>query len=115
MLRRGIQGILMQQFDVYANPSKITRRAYPFFVDIQSDIVSEIATRIVVPLGRKVDFKNEEMEKLTPTITYEGEELLLLVPQIASMPAKALKNPIGSLSHLRDEIIAALDFAITGI
>jgi toxin CcdB len=105
----------MQQFDVYANTSKITRRAFPFIVDIQSDIVSEIATRIVVPLGRKVDFRNEEMGKLTPTITYEGEELLLLVPQISSMPAKALKNPIGSLSHLREEIVAAVDFAITGI
>ncbi len=46
---------------------------------------------------------------------YEGEEFLLLIPQIASVPAKSLKNPIGSLSHLRDEIIAALDFAITGI
>ena len=105
----------MRQFDVYANPSRITRRAYPFIVDIQSDIVSAIATRIVVPLGRRVDFKNEEMKKLTPTVKYEGEEFLLIVPQIASMPAKALKNPIGSLSHLREEIVSAVDFAITGI
>lgn len=105
----------MQQFDVYANPSKATRRAYPFIVDIQNDLISELATRIVVPLGKKADFAHEEMKRLTPTITYEGEELLFLVPQIASMPAKALKNPIGSLSHLREEIVAALDFAITGI
>lgn len=105
----------MLQFDVYANPSKTTRHAYPFIVDIQSDVVSEIATRIVIPLGRKADFKYEELKKLTLTITYKGEELLLLVPQIASMPAKTLKNPIGSLSHLREEIVAALDFAITGI
>jgi len=105
----------MQQFDVYANPSKKTRRAYPFIVDIQSNTISEIATRIVVPLGRKADFNNKEMRRLTPEITYEGEELLLLVPQIASMPAKTLRNPIGSLSLLREEIVAALDFAITGI
>jgi len=105
----------MRQFDVYANTSKATRSAYPFIVDIQSDTVSEIATRIVVPLGRKVDLKNEQLTRLTPEVTYEGEELLLLVPQIASIPAKTLKNPIGSLSHLRDEIVAALDFAVTGI
>ena len=105
----------MHQFDVYANPSKATRRAYPFIVDIQSNVISEIATRIVVPLGRKADFKNEVMKGLTPAVSYEGEELLLLIPQIASMPTKELKDPIGSLSHLRDEIIAALDFAITGI
>ncbi len=105
----------MRQFDVYANPSRTTRKAYPFIVDIQSDIISDIATRIVVPLGRKADFKSEELKRLTPTIEYEGEELLLLVPQVASIPAKVLKTPIGSLSHLRDEIVSALDFAITGI
>lgn len=32
----------MRQFDVYANPSKTTRKAYPFIVDIQSDIISGI-------------------------------------------------------------------------
>jgi toxin CcdB len=31
------------------------------------------------------------------------------------MPSNALKNPVGSLSHIRDEIISALDMAITGI
>jgi toxin CcdB len=105
----------MRQFDVYTNPSKATRKAYPFIVDIQSNVISEIATRIVIPLGRKTHFSNEEMKGLTPTVTYEGEDLLLLIPQIASMPVKALRVSIGSLSHLRDEIIAALDFAITGI
>ena len=84
-------------------------------MDIQSTIISDIATRIVVPLGRKSDFKNEALEKLTPIIDYEGEELLLLVPQIASIPEGLLKNPIGSLMHLREEILAALDFAISGI
>ena len=105
----------MHQFDVYANPSKATRGAYPYIVDIQSPVISEIATRIVVPLGRKKHFKNEELKGLTPTTEYDGEELLLLIPQIASIPSKTLRHPIGSLSHLRDKIIAALDFAITGI
>lgn len=105
----------MQQFDVYENPSKATRNAYPYIVDIQSSVISEIATRIVVPLGTKSNFKNEELKGLTPTIEYEGKELLLLIPQIASMPSKSLKDPIGSLDHLRDEIVAALDFAVTGI
>ncbi len=106
---------MTRQFDVYANPSKTTRKAYPFIVDIQSDITSDIATRIVVPLARKADFKNQQLRRLTPVIEYDGEKLLFLVPQIASIPTKVLKKPIGSLSHLRDDIVAALDFAIKGI
>ncbi len=105
----------MAQFDVYNNPSKNTRDAYPYIVDIQSPLISEIVTRIVIPLGRLSHFKNEQMKGLTPEITYDGEQLLLLTPQIASVPINTLKKPVGSLSHFRDEIIAAIDFAITGI
>lgn len=105
----------MPQFDVYINSSKNTRSAFPYIVDIQNPIISNIATRIVIPLGRIKDFKNEKMQGLTPELNYDGEQLLLLTPQVASIPAKFLKNPVGSLSHFRDEIIAAMDFAITGI
>lgn len=55
------------------------------------------------------------MNILTPEIQYEGEDLLLLTPQISSIPAKILTAPVGSLSHFREQIIHALDFAITGI
>ena len=105
----------MAQFDVYQNPSRKTQKAYPYIVDIQNPVIADIATRIVVPLGNLQQFKNQSMKGLTPEIEYDGETLLLLMPQIASIPAKTLKNPIGSLSHFRDDIIAALDFAITGI
>ncbi|MFK7828504.1 MAG: CcdB family protein [Congregibacter sp.] len=105
----------MHQFDVYENPSKHTRKAYPLIVDIQCDVISDLATRIVVPLGREAEFKSEKLSRLTPSIDYEGQVLLLLVPQIASIPTKILGTPIGTLSHMRDEIVAALDFAFTGI
>ena len=105
----------MAQFDVYLNPSPTSREAYPYLVDIQSPYICEIATRIVIPLGKRQHFKNEEMRGLTPNLEYDGQQLLLPIPQIAPIPSKTLKKPIGSLSHLRDEIVAALDFAITGI
>lgn len=105
----------MAQFDVYVNPSKSTRAIFPYIIDIQNSVISEIATRIVIPLGKLDHFKNEKMKGLTPEVNYEGERLLLLTPQIASMPSKLLKNPVGSLSHMRQEIIASLDFATTGI
>ena len=105
----------MAQFDVYQNLSPRTRNLYPYIVDIQNPIIADIATRIVVPLGVLKSFKNESLKGLTPEIEYNGERLLLLIPQIASIPSKSLKQPIGSLEHFRDEIIAALDFAITGV
>ncbi|MBL4819703.1 MAG: CcdB family protein [Gammaproteobacteria bacterium] len=105
----------MAQFDVYANPSKQTRNAYPFILDMQHSLIEDITTRIVVPLGDAKKFRNEELKGLTPKIKFEGKNLLVLIPQIASMPKNSLKNPVGTLLHLRDELIAALDLAITGI
>ena len=105
----------MSQFDVYKNPSKTTRKYFPYILDIQHDFIADISTRIVLPLGKLEYFRNENMNTLTPTIEYEGKELIILTPQISSLPASKLKNPIGSLKHFRNEIISALDFAITGI
>lgn len=104
----------MSQFDVYANPSKKTKKLFPYLVDIQNQIISELATRIVVPLGRADAFKNEYMTKLTLELDFNDEKLLLLTPQIASIPSKLIKTPIGTVEHLRDDIISTLDFAITG-
>lgn len=105
----------MSQFDVYENPSKKSRKAYPYIIDIQNALISDLTTRIVIPLGKTSHFRNEKMNGLTPIIEYENEEFILLTPQIASMPENLLKNPVGSVETMRDEIIAAIDFAITGI
>jgi toxin CcdB len=105
----------MAQFDVYINPNKKSREAYPYIIDIQNALISDIATKIVIPLGKLSHFRNEKMDGLTPAIEYENEQFILLTPQISSMSANLLKSPVGSVESLRDEIIAAIDFAITGI
>ena len=105
----------MAQFDVYINPSKKSREAYPYIIDIQNALISDIATRIVIPLGKLSHFRNEKMDSLTPAIEYENEQFILLTPQISSMPANLLKKPVGSVESLRDDIIATIDFAVTGI
>lgn len=105
----------MAQFDVYLNPSKQSKKHYPYLLDIQSPYISDIATRIVIPLGYAASFQNAAMSKLTPQITFEDASLLLLTPQISSVPANILKKPIGSLAHFREQIINALDFAVSGI
>lgn len=104
----------MAQFDVFRNPSATTRKNYPYLVDIQSPYLEELATRIVVPLGKASLFKNTATKGLTPVVFFNDEDLLLLTPQISSISKKHLKEPIGSIAHLRDELTNALDFAIFG-
>lgn len=103
------------QFDVYANPGKHSHMAYPFLLDVQSALIAELSTRIVIPLARLDSFDKLSLPQLTPVVDYKGEKFVLLTPQISSVPNKALKNPVGSLVHMRSVIIASLDFAVSGI
>jgi toxin CcdB len=105
----------MAQFDVYTNPSKKSKAYYPYLVDVQNNYISELETRIVIPLGRASYFENEIMTKLQIKLAYEDQDLVLMTPQISSISRSSLKEPVGSLQHLQQEIIDALDFAITGI
>ncbi len=99
----------MAQFDVYPNPSKTSKAHYPYLVDIQSGLLSELATQIVIPLGKRSTFGGKTMQGLTPEISFADQELLLLTPQISPVSEKHLKNTVGSLSHFRDQIVGALD------
>jgi toxin CcdB len=104
----------MSQFTVYRNLSKSSRAAYPYLVDIQHVVLDDLNTRMVIPLGKLAHFKHDAMQTISPVIEFEGEELVLLTPQIAAMPASQLKEPVGSLAHFRGEIVAAIDFAVSG-
>ncbi|MDO3385378.1 CcdB family protein [Gilvimarinus sp. SDUM040013] len=105
----------MAQFDVYPNSSKTTKKYLPYLLDIQNPFLSDLSSRIVIPLGLKTAFKNEALDRLTPEVSFEDTQLLILTPQLSSVPASILNNPIGTLSHFRREIIGSLDFAISGI
>lgn len=105
----------MAQFDIHENPSRTTKKLYPFLLDIQANHISELSTRIVIPLADQKIYGQTTLTRLTPEIAYGGISLLLMVPQLSSVESKKLKKPIGSLGHFRYEILAAIDFSISGI
>lgn len=105
----------MAQFEVFENPGATTRNGFPYLVDVQSPYLEELATRIVIPLGRASLLKQAAMKGLILEVQFNDEQLLLLTPQISSIPKKRLGAPVGSLAHLRDELLNALDFAFFGI
>jgi len=102
----------MPQFDIYINPHQKTRAIDSFIINLQNDLLDNLATRIVAPIAPYNQFNSQIIDKLTPLVLHKEHELLILMPQISSMPERLLNSPIGSLSHLRDEIIVALNFAI---
>ncbi|TBU98594.1 plasmid maintenance protein CcdB [Stutzerimonas kirkiae] len=105
----------MSQFAVYKNTNPATKAAVPFLLDIQSDLITEIGTRVVVPLYTAEAMQGKTLKTLTPTFEIEGKRYVMVTPQLAGISRKQLGAQVSDLCEQRDAIIAALDLLITGI
>ncbi|MBV1915621.1 MAG: CcdB family protein [Pseudomonadales bacterium] len=105
----------MGQFTLYENQSPDSKESYPYFVDVQNDLLDALNTRLVIPLTASKNMGDTNIGNLCPTVDFDGNQLVLLTHQMTNVPISALKSDVGSLEQLRDEIIAAIDFLVTGI
>lgn len=104
----------MAQFDVYLNPNAATRKAIPYLLDVQADLLDTLATRVVAPLVLE-----EEMglaaRHLNPQFKIKGVAVVMSTAELAGVPTRSLGDKVTTLKSKRDEIIAALDLLFTGI
>jgi toxin CcdB len=105
----------MAQFDVFENPNSDSSERIPYLLDVQSNLLSQLASRVVVPLSDSPDLKGRAAQRLHPLFSIRGRSVMMLTHQLAAVPASRIGNKVTNLSGTRDEIIAALDFLITGI
>jgi toxin CcdB len=105
----------MAQYDVYPNPSPASREVVPFVVDVQSDLLSDLRTRLVMPLTRVGVALKHPPRRLTPQFTVQGERLALSPFQAAGLDARLLRKPVASLAVHAGEIRDALDAVVSGI
>ncbi|MCP5280932.1 MAG: CcdB family protein [Rhodoferax sp.] len=103
------------QFDVYQNPSPRMREQYPFVVDIQSDLLGSLATRMVVPLAVTQLASDDVPRSLCPVFPVQGLQLMLLPFEAAPIPKRLLKTHVQSLKRFASEIVAAMDAVMSGV
>ena len=104
----------MAQFDVYLNPNTETRDSIPFLLDVQSDMLDILATRVVVPLV-VADEMTQVAKYLNPQFKIKSIAVVMSTAELAGVPNRSLGEKVTSLKNKRDEIIAALDLLFTGI
>jgi toxin CcdB len=105
----------MAQFDLYANPDNETNLIYPYFVDIQTRLLDPLHSRVVIPLTPIENKQDGYPASLCPVIDVGGEEFALLTYQIASVSNQVLSHYECSIALRRDDIVAAIDFLVTGV
>jgi len=87
----------------------------PFLLDVQSDLIAELATRVVVLLYTATAMKGKTLRTLTATFEIDDKQYVMVTPQLAGIAKRQLGAQVADLSAQRNEIIAALDLLITGI
>ena len=68
-----------------------------------------------MPLTKLTVFRKKPIRDLAPVVEVEGAKYLMLTPQLAGIAVKELGQVIGNLAAQRDEIVAAIDFLVTGV
>lgn len=105
----------MAQYDVYANLEGPTRDLIPYFVDVQSDFLSDLETRIVMPLV-PLGTRETPIRRLHPVVQIRGKAYFVVSQEIAAVPKQILSGqPVTNIADKSYEITAAVDFLVTGI
>ena len=105
----------MVQFLAYENPNKASKNTYPYLLDIQSNLLDDLRTTVVIPLCPANLAGKAAITKLCPVFEIDGKSFVALTQQIAGIDRKSLGKIAFDLSHYRSEIIAAVDFILFGI
>ena len=102
----------MAQFDVYENQNQETNTAISYLVDVQAELLENLAIPVVVPLIT-ASAMGEAGKHLNPRFEVRCATVVMSKAELAGIPVRILGEKVGSLKERRNEIIAALDCLFT--
>jgi toxin CcdB len=101
----------MAHLDVYRGPGKSGR----FYVlDIQANLLADLATRVVVPLIPEGDVR-KLAAGLNPVFEIEGQRHVMLTQAVATVPKRELREVVKSLDEHHYTVLRAIDVLLTGV
>jgi toxin CcdB len=101
------------QCDVHRNADDETGQI-PWLVDVQSNLLSDLETRVVIPLIRTETF-GRRARWLHPAFKVEDQNVVLATHLVTAIRRNALGSPITSLDGQRDAILRAIDILWSGV
>ncbi len=104
----------MPRPSVYRNPTRSECKHTPFLLDVQSDFIASLATRVVGPLRSRETFPTP-LAVLNPALEIDGKTVIMDTAALAALPHAALRTGVADLRSRRLQIDNALDFLFRGI
>ena len=85
-------------------------RDRPYVIDLQSDLLSDLGTRLVAPLQRATSVNPAEIiDDLMPRVSIAGEDFIVFTQEATAYPVKGLAHAVADLSSQSSLLINALD------
>ena len=98
----------MAQYDLYRMPN-----IDGFLLDLQSDLIDGLPTRVVVPLY-PMEPGIRPVKRLHPTFQIEGRSYVMATHQVAAVPKAELSSPLTNLRGKYDDITRAIYMLFQG-
>ncbi|NLR98600.1 hypothetical protein HGP17_17420 [Rhizobium sp. P38BS-XIX] len=98
----------MARFHVYG-----LKQGRALALDLQSDLLERLSTRIMAPLLRVEDVSTP-IARLNPQFTIAGETYTMATQLMAAIPLIEIGELVADLSSHGDQITAATDFLFQG-
>jgi len=104
----------MAQFDVYENTDANTKALKPYILDVQSDLLETLNTRVVVPLIPVTNI-NRPVEILNPVVKVLNKNHYVSSSEIGYVPVSSIGRKITRLTRQQhDNIQTALGLLLIG-
>ena len=104
----------MPQFAVYLNKNLRSRSSFPMLVDVQSELLKDLETRVVIPLVKRAAFTSFPLGLVMPMVEVEGEAYMLMTPQLAGVSLADLGPHTGTVAADCRAISTAMDILLRG-
>lgn len=111
MVRRA-EKLVVRQYDICQNKLTSSRKQIPYFVILQTNFLSSLATVIVAPLFPENEAN--KIMKLNPAVEVSGKIYRVSMADMAGIPKLTLGETIMNVDSQHSDFIAAIDFLFTG-
>jgi toxin CcdB len=68
----------------------ITREQFPYLLNVQNDLLDTLQTCVVVPLTETANVGYHAMSRLTPMLTVQANQYLMMTPQLTGIAKREL-------------------------
>jgi toxin CcdB len=104
----------MARFDVRTNLNRASRERVPYLLELQTDLLAGLDTRLVAPLMPAARF-GPPASRLNPVVRIGSRNFVMDTALIAGVPANQLGDRVASLVERSSEVLGALDFLVSGV